>query len=216
MNARTSSALGRRTLLKTAAASAALAAPGAAVAQAQEAAPVRPARAKESERRVRAMGTGGLSQARLGRLRAAMSGHVERGQAAGIVTLVSRRGEVHVDAVGNKAVGANDPMRRDTIFRIASVTKPMTAVAAMILVEECKLRLDDPFDRWLPELANRKVLRAVDGPLDDTVPASRPITVRDLLAFRLGYGAVMVFPPRYPIQKAMEEAGSRLAPICRR
>lgn len=77
----------------------------------------------------------------------------------------------------------------------------------MILVEECKLRLDDPVDRWLPELADRKVLRAIDGPLDDTVPAKRPITLRDLLTFRLGHGAVMVFPGRYPIQKAMEAAG---------
>ena len=62
-------------------------------------------------------------------------------------------------------------MRRDTIFRIASMTKPITAAAAMILVEECKLRLDEPVDRLLPELANRKVLKRLDGPLDDTVPA---------------------------------------------
>ena len=71
----------------------------------------------------------------------------------GLVTLVSRRGEMHVDAIGMKAVGGSDPMRRDTIFRIASMTKPITAVAAMILVEECKLRLDEPVDRLLPELA---------------------------------------------------------------
>jgi CubicO group peptidase (beta-lactamase class C family) len=58
-------------------------------------------------------------------------------------------------------------MRRDTIFRIASMTKPITAAATMILVEECKLRLDEPVDRLLPELANRKVLKWLDGPLDD-------------------------------------------------
>jgi len=98
-------------------------------------------------------------------------------------------------------------MRRDTIFRIASVTKPIVAAAAMILVEECALRLDEPIDPWLPELADRRVLRAIDSPLDDTVPATRPITLRDLLTFRLGIGAVMVFPPRYPIQQAMAEAG---------
>ena len=62
-------------------------------------------------------------------------------------------------------------MRRDTIFRIASLTKPITAAAAMILVEECKLRLDEPVDRLLPELADRKVLRSLESPLDDTVPA---------------------------------------------
>jgi CubicO group peptidase (beta-lactamase class C family) len=98
-------------------------------------------------------------------------------------------------------------MRRDTIFRVASITKPITAVAAMILIEESKLRLDDPVDPVLPELANRKVLRAIDGAIDDTVPANRPISVRDLLTFRLGHGAVMVFPSKYPIQKAMEAAG---------
>jgi CubicO group peptidase (beta-lactamase class C family) len=125
----------------------------------------------------------------------------------GIVTLVSRRGEVQVDAIGTKAFGGSDPMRRDTIFRVASVTKPIVAAAAMILVEECALRLDEPVDPWLPELAERRVLRTIDGQLDDTVPANRPITLRDLLTFRLGIGAVMVFPPRYPIQQAMAELG---------
>ena len=85
-------------------------------------------------------------------------------------------------------------MRRDTIFRIASMTKPITAGAAMILVEECKLRLDEPVDRLLPELANRKVLKRIDGPLDDTVPAKRPINVRDFLNFRMGFGSVMAPP----------------------
>jgi CubicO group peptidase (beta-lactamase class C family) len=136
-----------------------------------------------------------------------MTGHAQRGLVPGIVTLVSRRGEVRVDVIGTKAFGGNDPMQRDTIFRIASVTKPIVAAAAMILVEECTLRLDEPVDRWLPELADRRVLRAIDSPRDDTVPASRPITLRDLLTFRLGLGAVMVFPPRYPIQQAMAEAG---------
>jgi CubicO group peptidase (beta-lactamase class C family) len=105
------------------------------------------------------------------------------------------------------AAGGRDPMRRDTIFRIASMTKPVTAAAAMILVEEGKLRLDEPVDRWLPELADRKVLRALDSPLDDTVPAKRAITLRDLLTFRLGLGAVMAPPDQYPIQQAMAEAG---------
>ena len=134
------------------------------------------------------MSTSGLSTARLGRMHDVMAGHVERGEVPGLVTLVSRRGEVHVDAIGMKAVGGSDPMRRDTIFRIASMTKPITAAATMILVEECKLRLDEPVDRLLPELADRKVLKRLDGPLDDTVPANRPITVRDLLTFRMGFG----------------------------
>jgi CubicO group peptidase (beta-lactamase class C family) len=148
-----------------------------------------------------------FSEARLGRMHDILAGHVERGKVPGVVTLVSRRGEVHVDAIGNKALGGGEPMRRDSIFRIASVTKPIVAAAAMILVEECGLRLDEPVDPWLPELADRRVLRAIDGPLDDTVAANRPITLRDVLTFRLGIGAVMVFPPRYPIQHAMAEAG---------
>ena len=147
---------------------------------------------------------------RLGRMHDVMSSYVESGQMPGLVTLVSRRGETHVDAIGTKAVGGSDPMQRDTIFRIASMTKPITAAATMILVEECKLRLDEPVDRLLPELANRKVLKRLDGPLDDTVPAKRPISVRDLLTFRLGIGALMARPGRYPIQKAMADAG--LAP----
>jgi len=142
-----------------------------------------------------------------------LAGHVERGTVPGLVALITRRGETHVKAIGMKAYGENDPMRRDTIFRIASVTKPITAAAAMILVEECKIRLDDPVDPWLPELANRKVLKRIDGSLDDIVPAKRPITLRDLMTFRLGIGAVMAFPSRYPIQKAMEEAEVAPGPI---
>jgi CubicO group peptidase (beta-lactamase class C family) len=101
-------------------------------------------------------------------------------------------------------------MRRDTIFRLASVTKPIAAAAAMILVEETKLRLDEPVDRHLPELANRRVLRSLDSQIDDTVPAHRPITLRDLLTFRLGFGAIMAAPGTYPIQQAVTDAG--LAP----
>jgi CubicO group peptidase (beta-lactamase class C family) len=133
-----------------------------------------------------------------------MAGHVRRGTVPGIVTLVSRRGKAHVNAVGTKALGG-DPVRRDTIFRITSMTKPITAAAAMILVEECKLRLDEPVDRLLPELAHRKVLRRIDGPLEDTVPATRPITLRDLLTFRMGFGLIWGPADKYPIQKAISE-----------
>lgn len=157
------------------------------------------------------MSTGGLSAARLGRLHDVMASYVERGEIPGMVTLVSRRGDVHVDALGATAIGA-DPMRRDTIFRIASMTKAITAAAAMILVEECKLRLDEPVDRLLPELANRKVLKQLDGQLDDTVPALRPITVRDLLTFRMGFGMIMGTPDKYPILHAIDELQLGLGP----
>src|SRR5438067_1701167 len=158
------------------------------------------------------MSTGGLSKARLGRMHDVMADYVERSEVPGLVTLVSRRGEVHVDAIGMKAVGDSDPIRRETIFRISSMTKPITAVATMILVEECKVRLDEPVDRWLPELAERQVLKRLDGPLDDTVPANRPITTRDLLTFRMGFGQMMALPDAYPILKAASEQQIGMGP----
>ncbi|MEJ0008697.1 MAG: serine hydrolase domain-containing protein [Steroidobacteraceae bacterium] len=115
------------------------------------------------------------------------------------------RGKRWVDTIGCQDLARQDPIRRDTIFRIASMTKPITAVAAMILVEECKLTLDEPIDRFLPELANRRVLKRIDGPLDDTTPATRPITLRDLLSFRMGIGVIIGPPGVFPIQKAMDE-----------
>ena len=148
---------------------------------------------------------GGLSKARLGRMHDVMAGHVERGDVPGVVTAISRRGEVHVDVIGSKTAGGGDPIQRDTIFRIASMTKPVTAVAALILVEECKLRLDEPVDRLLPELAHRRVLTRLDAPLDETVAAHRSITVRDLLTFRMGIGLLMAPPDSHPILKAMAE-----------
>jgi len=121
------------------------------------------------------------------------------------VTLVNQREDVHVDAMGTVAIGRNSRVQRDTIFRIASLTKPVTAVAAMILVEECKVRLDETVDRLLPELANRKVLRRLDGPLDDTVPAKRAITVRDFLTFTWGFGVLYAPPDGYPILKTAND-----------
>ena len=156
--------------------------------------------------------TSGFSMKGLNRIHAVMAGHVESGEMPGLVTLVSRRGEVHVDAIGSLAFDGQ-PMTRDTIFRITSMTKPVTAAAAMILVEEGKLRLDDPVDRWLPELANRKVLLAIDAPINQTMPARRAITLRDLLTFRCGYGMIPVFPDRFPIQKAIAEAGFAPGPV---
>ncbi|MGH9810867.1 MAG: serine hydrolase domain-containing protein, partial [Terriglobia bacterium] len=144
------------------------------------------------------MSNGGLSKARLDRMHDVMAGYVDRGEAPGLVTLVSRCGETYVDAIGSA-------MRRDTIFRISSMTKPIAAAAAMILVEECKLRLDNPVDGLLPELAGRRVLKRLDGPLEDTVAAKRPITLRDLLTFRMGFGQMMARPDAHPILKAAHE-----------
>jgi len=158
------------------------------------------------------MSVGGLSKARLDRVHEVMVRHVERGEVPGLVTLLSRRGEAHVDAIGMKAFGGSDPMRRDTIFRIASMTKPIAAAAAMILVEECKLRLDEPVDPLLPELADRKVLKRLDGPVDDTVPANRPISLRDLLTLRMGFGYIMDSSRAYPIVKMANEVQLLLGP----
>ena len=153
------------------------------------------------------MSTGALSETRLARMHNIMGAHLESGAMPGLVTLISRRGETHVDAMGTLAFGAAEPMRRDSIFRVASLTKPIAAAAAMILVEECRLRLDAPVDRFLPELADRKVLKSIDAPLVETLPAKRAITPRDLLTLRAGYGVVMAPPGRFPIQEAIAEAG---------
>jgi len=160
----------------------------------------------------RVTSSGGLSKERLRRMHDVMTGYVENGSMPGLVTLVSREGDVHLDAIGNIAFGGA-PMQRDTIFRIASMTKPVAAVAAMILVEECRLRLDEPVDPWLPEMAERRVLRAIDAEIDDTVPARRAITLRDLLTFRLGLGMIPIFPDRYPIQTALTELGLAPGPV---
>jgi len=158
------------------------------------------------------MSTAGLSRARLARMHDVMVGYVERGDVPGLVTLVSRRGEVHVDAIGTQAFADPTSMRRDTIFRISSMTKPIIAVATMILVEGCKLRLDEPVDRLLPELADRQVLKRLDGMLDETVPAKRPITVRDLLTFRMGFGQMMAPSDAYPILQAASEQQIGMGP----
>jgi CubicO group peptidase (beta-lactamase class C family) len=153
-----------------------------------------------------AVKTSGWSTTRLARMHEILLRHVASGRLPGLVALISRRGAEHVDVIGTLAFDSRAPMQRDTIFRLASVTKPITAVAAMILIEECKLRLDDPVDEFLPELANRKVLRTIDSELDDTVPGRRPITVRDLLTFRSGYGEVAFASPTCPLQRALIDA----------
>jgi CubicO group peptidase (beta-lactamase class C family) len=116
-----------------------------------------------------------------------LSEYVDNGVLPGLVSLVSRAGETHVEVLGNAAFGG-PPMQRDSLFRVASFTKPIVAAAAMILVDELRLSMDTAVDGLLPELAELRVLRHPDGPLDDTVAADRPITLRDLLTFRLGLG----------------------------
>jgi CubicO group peptidase (beta-lactamase class C family) len=158
------------------------------------------------------MGAGGISAVQLDRMRDVMAAYVERGELLGLVALVCRRGELHVDAIGARTSGG-EPIARDTIFRIGSMTKPITAAATMLLVEEGRLGLDEPVDRLLPELAGRRALRTLDGPLDDTVPATRPITVRDLLTCRMGFGIIRPTPrDMYPIEEATHRLRLGLGP----
>jgi CubicO group peptidase (beta-lactamase class C family) len=153
--------------------------------------------------------TPGLRAAGLDRLHDRLAALVERRTVPGMAALVARGADVHVEVLGTPALDDAAPLRRDAIFRIASLTKPIAAAGAMALVDDGVLSLDDPVEKYLPELADRRVLRRLDGPLDDTVPAARSITVDDLLTFRLGFGAVMAPPGTYPIQVAEEELGLR-------
>ncbi|MFD7179449.1 serine hydrolase domain-containing protein [Streptomyces sp. NPDC059904] len=114
--------------------------------------------------------------------------HVRDGSLPGAVALVARGDRVEVATAGSAALGGGSPMARDSIFRVASITKPITAAAVMMLVDERRIALDDPVDRWLPEIAKPVVVRTPDAPVDDVVPAARPITVADLLTFRAGWG----------------------------
>ncbi|GGZ78237.1 serine hydrolase domain-containing protein [Streptomyces bluensis] len=114
--------------------------------------------------------------------------HVSDGSVPGAVALVARGDRTEVEAVGVADVEGAAPMARDSIFRIASITKPVVAAAVMMLVEDGRMTLDDPVARWLPELAAPVVVRTPSGPVDDVVPAARQITVADLLTFRAGYG----------------------------
>ncbi len=126
---------------------------------------------------------------------------VDTGVLAGAVTLAWQRGNVlQVNEIGYRDVEAGLPMQRDTIFRVASMTKPVTVAAAMSLLEEGKLTLSDPVTRWLPELADMQVLVDPTGPLDQTVPARRPITIDDLMTHRSGLA--YVFSVTGPISRA--------------
>ncbi|MFC7722844.1 serine hydrolase domain-containing protein [Nonomuraea recticatena] len=158
------------------------------------------------------MGHSDFTATGLRRLREVLTRHVDSGKIPGIVALVSRGGRTHVEAIGTMRHDGGAPMRRDTIFRMASTSKPITIAAAMVLLDECRVRLDDPVETWLPELADRRVLKRIDGPLDETVPARRPIIVRDVLASTFGLGMDMTALGT-PILNAIFERGSR--PTCR-
>lgn len=151
-------------------------------------------------------GTGGLSAEGLAQVPAALQGVVDAGDLSGFVTLVWRKGEIaQVNALGLRDIEGGKPMTRDTLFRIASMTKPVTSVAAMMLIEEGKLRLEDPVTKWLPELSDLQVLKDAQGPLDQTYPAPRDITVEDLMTHRSGlaYGFTSIGPIAHAYEAAL-------------
>lgn len=157
----------------------------------------------------------GFDDALLARVDEIIERAVQEGQVPGVVAGLARGATVHVAAAGVMAVGGA-PMRRDTLFRISSTTKPMTAAAVLSLVDDGVLDLNGRVDELLPELADRRVLRNPDGPLGQTVPARRPITVRDLLTFTWGFGmqgAMFMAAKPWPIvTAAMERQLSTFGP----
>jgi CubicO group peptidase (beta-lactamase class C family) len=163
-----------------------------------------------SEMRRRQVASDGFSPKRLTRVRALLEGHVESGFVPGAVVVLARRGEVHVEATGTLAfegAGSSTPMAADTLCRLASMTKPIVAACAMTLVQDGLLSLDDPVDDLLPELADMTVLIDPEGPLEATVAAKRPITLRDLLTFTLGTGMIPAEPGTVPIADALDALG---------
>src|SRR4051794_33307519 len=132
-----------------------------------------------------------------------LDGWVAAGRMPGYVAAVRIGGTTEVHVGGRRAVGADSPaMTEDTLFRIASVTKPMGAALTLSLMQDGVLSLDDPIERWLPEAAKPRVLVSPEAPLDETVDAERPITVRNLLTMTSGWGVVI---QDTPLQRAMIE-----------
>ena len=142
---------------------------------------------------------------RTGRVIEILEQHTRTGYLAGAVALVGRGARAEVVAVGDRSREAPGVMQRDSLFRITSMTTPITAAATLMLVDEGKLRLDERIDHWLPELAHRRVLRSPSSPLDDTVPAKRSITVEDLLTGRCGLGFVPTLEEDSPLQRRIAE-----------
>jgi CubicO group peptidase (beta-lactamase class C family) len=150
----------------------------------------------------------GLSAAGLERVAEIASSHVGQGRVPGVVALVASGDDVHVEALGSLSIGGPS-VRRDSLFRIASTTKPITGAVTMALAGEGLVSLDEPVGRLLPELASPRVLRRMNGPLDDTVAGQRQITVRDLLTFTGGFGmhvGMFMAATPWPIVVAATEA----------
>jgi CubicO group peptidase (beta-lactamase class C family) len=142
---------------------------------------------------------------------AALARHIDSGDAAGLVAVVARGADAQITVLGAQAVGGA-PMREDSLFRIASAGKPIVAAAVLALVADGHIRLDEPVDDILPELATPRVLRNPSSPLNDTVTAVRSITVRDLLRSTNGHGLPSDFsaPVVTRLTEDLHQGSSRL------
>src|SRR4051794_15510964 len=151
--------------------------------------------------------------ARVPRIGESVDRHVAADDVGGVAWLAGCGDDVRRGVAGRLTRGQDAPIRLDSLFRIASITKPIAAVAALVLVEDHALRLDDPIDGLVPELADRRVLVDARGPIDGvTVPAQRPITLHDVLTFRTGLGMDFAAPFPQPLLEAIDALGIATAP----
>ncbi len=155
--------------------------------------------------------TRAFDQDALAKIPPTLQATVDQGLLSGFVTLLWRKGEIgQVNTIGYRDIEAKAPMQRDTLFRIASMTKPVTSFVIMQMIEEGKLGLFEPVSKWLPELANLKVMKDPTGPVEDTYPSPRDITVEDLLTHRSGLS--YAFSSSGPIAHAYDQTlGSLLS-----
>ncbi len=146
----------------------------------------------------------GFSPEGLAQIGPTLKAVVDNGYLSGVVTLLWRNGEIaDVTTVGQRDLTSGAPMTRDTLFRIASMTKPVTSVVALMLMQEGKLRLEDPITKWAPEFSDMVVLKDAEGPLDQTYPAPRGITIDDLMTHRSGLA--YAFTSLGPIAQAHQD-----------
>src|SRR5690606_3239917 len=148
----------------------------------------------------------GFSVETLATIPPALQAVVDAGDLSGFVTMIWKDGEVvQLNTLGMADIAAGRPMARDTLFRIASMTKPITTVAALQLIEEGKLKLSDPIKKWLPEFTDLKVLKDAQGPLEEVVPLNRDITVEDVMTHRAGlaYGFTSIGPIAHAHEKVL-------------
>lgn len=146
------------------------------------------------------------------RIQVAVEPHLNSGVLPGFSAVVSQHGSVRSHVFGSMSLTSGVPMLRDSIFRISSMSKPITAAAALILADRGVISLDEPIHRFVPELSDRKVLRNLNSPLADTVPAARAVLVRDLLNYTDGFGQLYGSPTDYPILAAALDLGLRMGP----